>query len=281
MAYSTLEDFFGDIVGKARRGQGISEAELGRTTGLTPDEIGRIEAYELTPDDARIHALAKALNLDGEKLVGVARGWVPDHPNDPFENSDLAVNRLILEAGMEVNAYVLKCKATGEGAVVDAGGQARRILDLVGRMEVRVTHILLTHGHGDHTGALKEVHEATGANVFCCERDFSLLGGLKGLVADRVDEGWETKVGVLSVEAVSLPGHTAGGVGYGLDGIFFSGDALFAGSLGGARGAAAYTGQIEAVWKKVLARDGAVRIFPGHGPITTVAEERAHNPYFV
>ncbi len=280
MAYSTLEDFFGDIVGKARQGQGISEADLAQAAGLTPGEIGRIESYELTPDDGRIHALARALNLNGEKLAEVARGWVPVHANDSFENSTLAVARQILDVGMEVNCYVLKCKTTGDGAIIDAGGGARQILDLVERMEMRVSHILLTHGHGDHVGALGEVAEVTGGRVCCCERDFSLLGGLKQLVAETVDEGWETEVGALKIDAVSLPGHTSGGIGYGTEGIFFSGDALFAGSLGGARGSA-YTGQIEAVRGKVLSRDENIWIFPGHGPITTVEEERAHNPFFV
>lgn len=280
MTYTSLEDFMGDLVGKARRGQGMSEADLARAAGFTAEEIRQVEAYALTPDEGRIRALAKVLNLDGEKLVGVAQGWVPEHGNEPVETDHLAVERLVLDAGMQVNCYVLKCKRTGDGAIVDAGGEARRIVDLVERMQVRPTHLLLTHGHGDHVGALGEVKSATGARVCCCERDFSLLGDRRSLVDEAVDEGWRAKVGALDVSAVSLPGHTAGGTGYGSEEVFFSGDALFAGSLGGARGAA-YTGQIEAVRNKVLSRPGAVRIFPGHGPITTVEEERAHNPFFV
>ena len=204
---------------------------------------------------------------------------MPVHANDSFENPTLAVARQILDVGMEVNCYVLKCKTTGDGAIIDAGGGARQILDLVDRMGIRVNHILLTHGHGDHVGALREVEEATGGRVCCCERDFSLLGGLKQLVAETVNEGWETEVGALRIEAVSLPGHTSGGIGYGTEGVFFSGDALFAGSLGGAQGSA-YTGQIEAVRNKVLSREENIWIFPGHGPITTVEEERAHNLFY-
>lgn len=280
MAYTTLEDFFGDIVGKARRGQDVSEASLTGAANLTSSQMGQIESYALTPEDDRIRALAEVLNLDGDKLVEVARGWVPERPNEPYEDDTTAVDRLILDAGMEVNCYILKCKRSGEGAVIDPGGQPGRILGLIDQMQVRITHILLTHGHGDHVGALQAVADHTGAPVYGCERDFGLMRGLQRLVAESVDEGWGTQVGQLEVEAVHLPGHTPGGIGYGTGGVFFSGDALFAGSLGGARGAA-YTGQIEAVWTKVLSRDGAVRIFPGHGPLTTVAEERAHNPYFV
>ena len=279
MAYTTLEDFFGDIVGKARRGRGLSEAALASAAGLTAADVGRIEAYELTPDDGGIRTLAGALDLDGDKLVAVAKGWVPARGNASHDDARLSVERTILDVGMEVNAYTLKCKASGEGAIVDAGGQAGRILAQVERLNLKVTHVLLTHGHGDHVGALAEVAEATAARVTCCERDFGLLGSLKEFVTDLVDDGWRTNVGRIAIDAVSLPGHTAGGIGYGADGIFFSGDALFAGSMGGAPGPA-YTGQIAAVTEKVLSRDGNTRVFPGHGPITSVAEELAHNPFF-
>ena len=281
MAYATLEDFFGDIVGKARRGQGLSEADLARTVGLTADELGRIESYEWTPEDDRILALAKALNLNGANLVKVARGWMPANPNDPFEDSSLAVERLIVDAGgMQANCYVFKCKATGEGAVVDPGAEAGCILGLVEKMQVHVSHVLLTHCHGDHVGALREVIEATGAKGVCGEQDVSMLRGGSHLIAETVGEGWASQVGALKVEAVHLPGHTPGGIGYGVGGVFFSGDTLFAGSLGGARGAA-YTGQIEAVRNRVFFRNGEVGIFPGHGPVTTVEEERVNNPFFV
>ncbi len=279
MAYETLEDFFGDIVGKARRGLGLAESSLADATGLSAGEIGRIEAYEFTPCEDGILALAGALQLDGKKLVGIARGWVPEHGNAPHDDARLSVERTILDAGMEVNAYALKCKATGEGAIVDAGGQAERILALADGMGLELTHVLLTHGHGDHVGALAEVVAKTGARVCCCERDFGLLGNLKELVTDPVDDGWRTNVGRVAIDAVSLPGHTAGGIGYGTDEVFFSGDALFAGSMGGATGPA-YAGQIRAVTEKALSRDEKTRVFPGHGPITSIGEELANNPFF-
>jgi glyoxylase-like metal-dependent hydrolase (beta-lactamase superfamily II) len=99
-------------------------------------------------------------------------------------------------------------------------------------------------------------------------------------VTDQVRDGWEAEIGSTKVEAVGLPGHTPGSTGYCGDGVIFTGDAMFAGSLGGAQGAN-YESQKEAVRGKVLSRNGSTRIFPGHGPITTVEEERAHNPFFV
>ena len=280
MSYDTLEDFFGDIVGKARRGRGISEAALAQSVGLTVRELGQIESYALTPDDRVIRKLADALNIDGEKLVGVARGWMPQRGNEAFEDRGRRVERLILDAGMTVNCYLLKCTASGEGAIIDPGGQARVILDAVARADMQVTHILLTHGHGDHVGALDAVADATGAQVCGCQRDFGLMGSRSQWVTEQVDEGWQTRIGELDVTALSLPGHTAGGIGYYATPVIFSGDALFAGSLGGAMGTA-YFEQIRIVRDTVLSLPGETIVFPGHGPITSVAQELAHNPYFL
>ena len=117
----------------------------------------------LTPDDQNIYRLADALHLDGEKLAEVARGWVPAQGNAVFEDEAMRVDRLILDAGMTVNCYVLTCKASGKGAVIDPGGQAQLILDAIA--DIQVTHILLTHGHGDHVGALEVVADVTQAQV--------------------------------------------------------------------------------------------------------------------
>jgi len=281
VAYSTLEDFFGDIVGKARRGQGMSVADLARQAGLTPADIERVESYDLVPEDVRIRALADTLKLSADKLVSIARNWFPAHGNDSFEDTHLSVTRLEVRVGrMEANCYLLRCKQTGKGAIVDPGAEARRILDAVDQHQARVSHILVTHGHGDHTGALQEIRQATGASVCCGEGDIPLLGETGRLVDEKVTDDWGAHVGEIAVEAVGLPGHTPGGTGYGANGIFFSGDALFAGSLGGARGAG-YRQQIEEIERVLLSRNSAVSIFPGHGPVTTVGEERTHNPFFL
>jgi transcriptional regulator with XRE-family HTH domain len=203
MAYTTLEDFFGDIVGKARRGQGVSVADLAQTVGLDMAQIGEIESYAFTPNDDGIRNLAQALGLDGEKLIAVAHGWTPSKGNEDFEDASMRVERLILDAGMTVNCYLLTCKTTGKGAVIDPGGQSQQILNAIGQANIEVTHILLTHGHGDHVGALEAVADATGALICGCERDFGLMGGRSQRVNERVDDGWKTTVGELTIELSS------------------------------------------------------------------------------
>jgi hydroxyacylglutathione hydrolase len=280
MDYSALEDFLGDIIGKAQRGLDIDTSTLSKATGLSETQFQDLKACKSIPEDAVIRMLAEALNLNGDKLIQVARGWVPDSPNELFENETMKVERLVLDAGMTVNCYVLVCKKTGRGAIVDPGGETERIVSRVKAEGVEITHILLTHGHGDHVGSLEEVAAITGATVCGCERDFGLMGGKSKLVTNRVDGGWQQLVGNLAVSAFDLAGHTPGGIGYYTSPVFFSGDALFAGSLGGARGPA-YKGQIEAVGRKVLSLDQETRIFPGHGPVTTVGQEKVYNPFFL
>lgn len=282
MAYRTLEDFFGDIVGKAKNGLGVSDRDIEARTGLSSGDLRRIGTYDLIPDDETIEILADGLELDGKKLVGIARGWMPDRGNEPVETDVSLVDRVILSAGMEVNAYVLKCKRSGKAALVDAGGQSDRIQALIDEVGADITHILLTHGHGDHVGAVVEMKRRTGAPIHCSRTDAGMLGSQQGEVDVFVEEGWNGAVGEIPVTAFSLPGHTAGAIGYLADTSFFSGDALFAGSLGGVRsGEQAYRGQIEAVYGKILGLSESISIFPGHGPVTTVGQERAHNPYFV
>jgi glyoxylase-like metal-dependent hydrolase (beta-lactamase superfamily II) len=278
LSYSTLEDFFGDIVGKAIRGLGLNTAEMGGLVGLSAAEMSRISSYDLIPEDDTIHALAAALSLDGDKLVRVAKGWVPEGGNDRFVSDSLSVDRVVLSAGMEVNAYVLRCQQSGESALLDAGGEPAKIQELIQNVDAKITHILLTHGHGDHVGAVGEMKRSTGAPVYCSSADASMLGA--GEVDTPVSDGWQTRVGSVTVTAHELPGHTVGGIGYlANDQAYFSGDALFAGSLGGARGEA-YTRQIELVRHKVLGLSPDTKIFPGHGPITTVRQEAENNPCF-
>ncbi|OGG49022.1 MAG: hypothetical protein A3F84_14395 [Candidatus Handelsmanbacteria bacterium RIFCSPLOWO2_12_FULL_64_10] len=280
--YTSLEDLFGDVVGKAVRGQGLSAREVAQRSGLSAAEVERIADAGFIPDDARVRALADALGLHGQRLIDSAhQAWFPKAPDGAFGSARVGVERLVVGRSVQMNSYIFWDTQTQEAAFVDPGDEGDRLVAAVRQKGLRPVLVLLTHGHGDHTGALRQVKEAYRIPAFINEKDFPLIEGLTSLIDGKVEEGWQTKVGGLEARTMALPGHTPGGIGYAVEGVLFSGDALFAGSLGGTRSLDAYTGQLRAVREKALGLPGGTTVFPGHGPATTVAEELAHNPFFL
>lgn len=278
--YTSLEDLFGDVVGKAMRGQGLAAREAG--SGLSAEEIERITDAGFIPDDARVRALADALGLHRDRLVESAhQAWFPRSPDGAFRSARIGAERLVVGSSFQMNSYIFWDTETKEAAFVDPGDEGGRLLTVVRQRGLKPVQVLLTHGHGDHTGALRQVKETCRIPAFINEKDFPLIGGLTSLIDGKVEEGWRTKVGGLEVRTMALPGHTPGGIGYVVEDALFSGDALFAGSLGGTRSLDAYTGQLRAVREKALGLPGGTTVFPGHGPATTVGEELAHNPFFL
>ena len=139
--------------------------------------------------------------------------------------------------------------------------------------------ILLTHGHQDHIGALSEICQAIEAPALISGSDLGLMGNLANKVEGELIEGEVVQIGKLCFEIRSTPGHTPGGVTLVHGEVAFVGDALFAGSLGGTRTLGNYRAQRQAVMEKVLGEDEKTVLFPGHGPATTVGEEKKHNPF--
>lgn len=267
-----LEDEFGDVISKARSGRGLGVEEVARAGGVSTGDLARMEGYELVPEDGVIRRLAEVLGLGGERLIDLARErWVP--PDELLDTDAVRVRRIPVGGRYKANAYVLGCVRTKDGAIVDPGDEPDRILDVVGEMGVSPKHILITHGHGDHTGALPAVKRATGARVWVHREE--------GVQADEVvDEGDAIEVGALQAVVRHLPGHTSGSIAFVLDGGAFTGDTLFAGSLGRARGTEMYQRMLDAVRTKLFVLDEGTVLFTGHGPATTVGEEKRHNPFF-
>jgi glyoxylase-like metal-dependent hydrolase (beta-lactamase superfamily II) len=279
--YMELEDEFGDIVGKARRGQEIEPGDLAQRVGLTEAEIHSIENYELTPDTNSIRQLAQILGVHPERLQASAeKSFFPLYPTGrPCE--DLHVEMLVLGEDFLMNGYVLGCKETGKGAVVDPGFDAEKLLKAIESANLEIELILLTHGHADHIGALSEISQATEAPALINKADMPLLGGLNTKIEGNLVEGETVAVGNQEFVVRSTAGHTAGGMSLIHREVAFVGDALFAGSLGGTKNIGDYEQQRRAVSQNLLSLDEGVTLYPGHGPATTVGEERANNPFFV
>jgi hydroxyacylglutathione hydrolase len=186
------------------------------------------------------------------------------------------------------NCYVVRAdRSAAEAVVIDPGGDAPQLrLDLA-RTGARCAAILITHGHFDHLGAVADLAEGTGAPVYMPEGERDQLEtpqaqfGVRAYTPDVLLAGGETvEAGGISFEVVSVPGHSPAHVAYHAEGALFSGDVLFAGSVG-------RTDLPGADWETLL---GSIRalldrfppetaVYPGHGPRTTLGDELARNPF--
>lgn len=191
------------------------------------------------------------------------------------------------------NCYIIACEDTKEAAVIDPGGDAKRILDTVQRMGVEVVYVLNTHGHFDHTLANDQIVAATGARLAIHEADAPMLTmgggaawfGMKGSKSSAdvlLHEGDTLKVGNLQLQVLHVPGHSPGGVAFYIasEGVVFSGDALFNMGIGRTDlPGGDYDQLIASIQTRLFALPAETVVYSGHGPATTIARERAGNPF--
>ena len=194
---------------------------------------------------------------------------------------------------MQANCYIIGCPETGEAAVVDPGGDADRILARLKARGLRLRYIILTHGHVDHIAALGEVRDATGAEVLIHAADADMLTDptrnlsffmgrrLRFSPAERLlADGDTIEVGTVRLEVVHTPGHTPGGICLKTDDLVITGDTLFAGSVGRSDFPGGNHRQlIRSIKERLLCLPGHTRVYPGHGPETTIGEEKRYNPF--
>lgn len=176
------------------------------------------------------------------------------------------------------NTWVAAPRAGEEAVIVDAGGPAAPVLDLVRRQRLRVTHILLTHHHGDHVAERAALRRATGARVVAHPLEAARLGSVDVEAAD----GTVVESGSMRARALHIPGHTDGQTAWLLDdAVCFTGDTLFRGSIGSttAPGHTDFTDLKASLLDRLLVLPDEVIVAPGHAAPTTIGAERQGNPF--
>lgn len=276
-----LEDEFGDVIGKARRGLGLAVEEVARRTGIPEATIEALEACHARPTDDQARALALVLGLRERPLLELAhRAWQPLPPVLAWEGWEVQAMTLRSASGFTSNTYLLWHEPGGETLIVDPGFEPGRVRKAVSDLGLAPCYVAVTHGHHDHVGAAREVSEHFHVPALIGEQDLDLVPGADRGAFTKVREGQRFSLGSGEFQVLDAPGHTAGGRCYLVNGACFVGDTLFAASIGRTFGGPPdYPVHLATVRTKILALPADTRLFPGHGPPTTVGEEREHNPF--
>jgi len=273
-----LEDHLGDIVRKARDMSRVSAAVAAAAAGISESQLA---ALEETGNAAGLRinfaALAKAIGLNPQKLEGIAKGWLPG-PKDlsiwrelrPFTTAD--------DEGITVNSYLVWDEVNRDAALFDTGLDATPALKRLEENHLVLRHIFFTHSHWDHVDALPKIREAW--------PKAKLHSGSKNAPVDQRNKPSEIiHLGGLRITHRETPGHADDGVTYLVGNweddaphVAIVGDTIFAGSMG--RGNDSWDLARQKVREQILSLPPDTLLCPGHGPLTTVAEEKEHNPFF-
>jgi hydroxyacylglutathione hydrolase len=265
-----LEDFHEDILGKAMRGLGIGKNEMAGRLGVERSEIEAILNGGV--DENLINAMACELTLDSQKLIRSAKKeWCPA----PLEI--VGLKQISTTYGdMIVNAYIVWGEVSRNAWVFDTGTDAQPILAFIEEEKLKVDAVFLTHAHRDHIACLDDLSEKTENPKFFVH-NLELFDG-----CEPIEEGFKYSIDSLSLVAKNTHGHSVGGLTYVIDGlekpVAVVGDAIFAGSMGG--GMVSYTDALQTNRDKIMTLPEATILCPGHGPMTSVGEEKKNNPFF-
>ena len=193
----------------------------------------------------------------------------------------LKVHAMALGA-YQTNCYIIHDDTSTSCCVIDPGYTPQVVLDYLEKQQLSVDAILLTHGHFDHVGGVKEIAAETGCKVYLCEDDLSMppmMTAGKLFYTDTYRDGDVLSLSGLSIRVLHTPGHTPGSVCLVVENSIFSGDTLFQRSCGRTDLPGGDWDTICASLKRLGALEGNYFVHPGHGGATTLAEERRFNPY--
>jgi glyoxylase-like metal-dependent hydrolase (beta-lactamase superfamily II) len=265
-----LEDNVEDVTRKAQRGLRLSDDDLVRRAGITTAELLALQRGVC--DERVIRAVAPVLRLGAGQLVALAqKAWYPDQVipprgfamfNTPYED-------------MMVNSYLVWDPRSRIAAAFDTGATCEPMLDAIAAGRLTLRYLFLTHTHEDHVADAARLVAATGADIYSSERE-PFPGG------KTFRENQTFHIEGIAIKTLLTSGHSPGQTTYLVTGLAWPlaicGDSMFASSMGG--GLVSYEDQYKNDVEKIFTLPKDTVIAPGHGPLTTVAQERKHNPFF-
>ncbi len=271
-----LEDHLGDIVRKARAMSNVAAGAAAKAAGLTEPELAALEESGQAGKKPNFEALAALLGLNGSKLEGIAAGWMP-------LEKDLGVWRELrcfstLAEGITVNCYLVWDEVSREAALFDTGWEAGTVLATLAENQLQLRHLFITHSHPDHIAAIGDLRKQF--------PKVRLHSSARTAPVDQRNRANDfIHLGSLRITHRDTPGHAEDGVSYIIGTwpddaphVAIVGDAIFSASMG--RGNQSWELARQKVRDQVLSLPAETLICPGHGPLTTVGEEKAHNPFF-
>jgi len=268
-----LEDNYDDVIAKAQQGLGMDDAELARRAQVTPAAIASLKAGQF--DEFVARRIAQHLRLNRDALVRLAqKKWYPQQP--VFPSGFMAFNTPM--GDITVNNYIMWDERTKNAAVFDTGASCEDLLDFIRSERLTVHYIFITHTHKDHIADLPRLAAETKAEVWASSREPVDYPGAK-----TFEENAFFHLGQLAIKTLFTWGHSTGGTTYYVTGLSWpiavTGDSIFASSMGG--GKVSYADAYDNNLKKIMTLPNDTVLACGHGPLTTVSQERRNNPFFV
>jgi hydroxyacylglutathione hydrolase len=272
-----LEDHLGDIIRKARKMNNVSTATAATAAGISESELSALEESGKFSGKINFAALGKILGLNPQKLEVIANGWLPS-PKDLSIWREVRVFTTKDDDGLTVNCYLVWDEVSRDAALFDTGLDAKPVLDCIAENQLQLKYVFLTHSHWDHVEALPKIREAF--------PKVQVRSNSKNAPVNQRNKTAEIiHLGGLRVTHRETPGHAEDGVTYMVGNwqedapyVAVVGDTILAGSI--CNGNGAWDLAKQKIREQILSLPAETLLCPGHGPLTTVAEEKEHNPFF-
>ena len=273
MARIPIEDNFDDVINKTQRGLKITDEDLASRAGISAEELASVKSGK--PLYGVIRRVARHLNLSPDALEVLAKkAWYPEQPDFP---RGFAMYNTTFE-DMTVNAYLIWDTRTKQAAAFDTGADSSAMIDTIKHEGLDLRYIFITHTHDDHIADLKKLSEAAPkAEIWAGELEPVDFPG-----ARTFKENAHFHIGEIAIKTLFTWGHSPGMTTFHVTGLSWPvavvGDSIFSCSMGGSP--TNFADQLRNNKEKILTLPKETVIAPGHGPLTTLAQEKTHNPFF-